>query len=440
MPEYLAPGVYVEEIDLGSRPIEGVSTSTTGFVGMARRGPANLPVFVDGFGAFQRVFGGLLPEAGYGERRWLPYAVDGFFANGGKRAYILRVARTAPTPGDDSVATVAATVLPDRRDGRRALLGAARTGDALIDLGHWGGLEVDSVLRIDDDDAAETVRIVGFEDRIRVAPALQRDHPSGTAVTVMALAGAAATTLQAASAIGATSLTLAAAGGLVAGDSVLVSTGAGAEIVTLTSDPVAAGPAFTVTIAPPATASHAVGVNVTRVNPPASTTTTNAAAADGDTTLSLASRTGLLNGSVLEILDGAETEYVQLAAAPTGAGAGAITLRSPLRSRHRTGAPARLLVGALQITAGPAAPDPALYPEVGAWGNEIAIRVELIRHHASRDPRDGSRWRPSPDARHSPGHRSGHNPQTARQPVRRRQPGAGQPRLSGGRRPRRDHR
>ena len=376
MPEYLAPGVYVEEIDLGSRPIEGVSTSTTGFVGMARRGPVNLPVFVDGFGAFQRVFGGLLPEAGYGERRWLPYAVDGYFANGGKRAYIVRVARTAPTPGDDSVATVAATVLPDRRDGRRSLLATARAGETLVDLGHWGGLEAGAVLRLGDGDNAETVRISGFEDRIRVAPALQRDHPAGTAVTVMALAGAAATTLSTASAIGATSLTLAAIGGLAAGDAVLVSAGAGAEIVTLTSDPVAAGPAFTVNIAPPATASHAAGVNVTRVNQPAATTATNAAAADGDTTISLAARAGLLNGSVLELLDGAETEYVQLAAAPSGAGAGTITLRSPLRNRHRTGTPARLLVGALQITAGPADPDPAVYPEVGAWGNEINIRVD----------------------------------------------------------------
>ena len=39
MPEYLAPGVYIEEISRGARPIEGVSTSTTGFVGQTERGP-----------------------------------------------------------------------------------------------------------------------------------------------------------------------------------------------------------------------------------------------------------------------------------------------------------------------------------------------------------------------------------------------------------------
>ncbi|GAI54169.1 unnamed protein product [marine sediment metagenome] len=38
MPEYLSPGVYVEEIEIGAKPIEGVSTSTVGFVGMAEKG------------------------------------------------------------------------------------------------------------------------------------------------------------------------------------------------------------------------------------------------------------------------------------------------------------------------------------------------------------------------------------------------------------------
>ena len=41
MPSYLAPDVYVEEVDSGNKPIEGVSTSITGFVGMTQRGPAS---------------------------------------------------------------------------------------------------------------------------------------------------------------------------------------------------------------------------------------------------------------------------------------------------------------------------------------------------------------------------------------------------------------
>ena len=40
MPTYLHPGVYIEEIPSGAKPIEGVSTSVTAFVGSAQRGPA----------------------------------------------------------------------------------------------------------------------------------------------------------------------------------------------------------------------------------------------------------------------------------------------------------------------------------------------------------------------------------------------------------------
>ena len=46
MAEYLAPGVYVEEVDTGPRPIEGVSTSTAGVVGVAERGPVNRPILI----------------------------------------------------------------------------------------------------------------------------------------------------------------------------------------------------------------------------------------------------------------------------------------------------------------------------------------------------------------------------------------------------------
>lgn len=39
MPEYLSPGVYVEEFEIGAKPIEGVSTSTAGFLGKRSGGP-----------------------------------------------------------------------------------------------------------------------------------------------------------------------------------------------------------------------------------------------------------------------------------------------------------------------------------------------------------------------------------------------------------------
>ena len=92
MPEYLAPGVYVEEISTGPRPIEGVSTSTTGFVGQTERGPL-LPRLVTSWEDFVRWYGSYVdrtvpPPA----LKYLPYAVRGFFDNGGQRLFVGRIA------------------------------------------------------------------------------------------------------------------------------------------------------------------------------------------------------------------------------------------------------------------------------------------------------------------------------------------------------------
>ncbi len=93
MPEYLSPGVYIEEQDTGPEPIEGVSTSTTGFVGMTVRGPSSgPPVLVTSFPEFTRTFGSYLPDSTtFHDYRYLAYAVKGFFDNLGQRAYIVRV-------------------------------------------------------------------------------------------------------------------------------------------------------------------------------------------------------------------------------------------------------------------------------------------------------------------------------------------------------------
>jgi len=105
MPEYLSPGVYIEEIDAGPKPIEGVSTSTAGAVGVTALGPTTgKPVLVTSFADFVRNFGGFLPDpppgqmtawatnATEGGRWWqFPLAVKGFFDNGGQRLYVKRV-------------------------------------------------------------------------------------------------------------------------------------------------------------------------------------------------------------------------------------------------------------------------------------------------------------------------------------------------------------
>src|SRR2546429_4381313 len=81
MPEDLAPGVYIEEIPLAPHPIEGVTTSTAGFIGEAVAGPLGEAVMTASFGDFEREFGGLDAAAELG------YAVMQFFANGGQRAW-----------------------------------------------------------------------------------------------------------------------------------------------------------------------------------------------------------------------------------------------------------------------------------------------------------------------------------------------------------------
>jgi len=93
MAEYLSPGVYVEEFESGGKPMEGVGTSTAGFVGLAEKGPiSGVPQLVTSFADFKRTYGGFLSENEFGEYRFLAYAVEHFFLNGGARAYIARVA------------------------------------------------------------------------------------------------------------------------------------------------------------------------------------------------------------------------------------------------------------------------------------------------------------------------------------------------------------
>jgi phage tail sheath protein FI len=105
MPEYLSPGVYVEEVDAGPKPIEGVSTSTAGAVGITERGPSTgKPELVTSFADFTRKFGGFMKEpdpalvnkwaldAKEGARWWqFALSVKGFFDNGGQRIYVKRV-------------------------------------------------------------------------------------------------------------------------------------------------------------------------------------------------------------------------------------------------------------------------------------------------------------------------------------------------------------
>ena len=139
MPSYLSPGVYVEEVASGSRPIEGVGTSVAAFVGLAPTGPLNEPTLVTNWSQYVASFGEFTD--GY----HLAHAVYGFFNNGGSAAYVVRVggvpggvsgsaahAPTAPVGG-----TAATALLP----GDAKELGTFKV--ATVAAGQNGGISVE---------------------------------------------------------------------------------------------------------------------------------------------------------------------------------------------------------------------------------------------------------------------------------------------------------
>jgi phage tail sheath protein FI len=85
MPTYLSPGVYVEEVESGSRPIEGVGTAVAAFVGLAASGPFNSPTLVTNWSQFTQTFGEFVPGS------YLAHAVYGYFLNGGGACYVVRI-------------------------------------------------------------------------------------------------------------------------------------------------------------------------------------------------------------------------------------------------------------------------------------------------------------------------------------------------------------
>jgi phage tail sheath protein FI len=97
----LHPGVYIQEIPSGVRPIEGVSTSTAAFIGRTEMGPLGKALLVTSLAEFQANYGSFVPVS------FLPHSVFQFFNNGGKKTYVVRVA--------PSGAIAAAIAIKDRR-------------------------------------------------------------------------------------------------------------------------------------------------------------------------------------------------------------------------------------------------------------------------------------------------------------------------------------
>ncbi|MEA5082579.1 MAG: phage tail sheath family protein [Lachnospiraceae bacterium] len=135
MAEYLSPGVYVEEYDSSPRSIEGVGTSTAGFVGMAVKGPTiGAPSLVTNFADYQRQFGGFLTEYTHEEYRYLAYAVEQYFANGGTRCFISRVVPENATIATASEGIISMRAANEGKWGNRILVSFVTTNKRKLQL------------------------------------------------------------------------------------------------------------------------------------------------------------------------------------------------------------------------------------------------------------------------------------------------------------------
>src|SRR5215467_10372123 len=121
---YLSPGVYVEEVDRGSKPIEAVGTNTVGFLGESSKGPLNESVLITNWSQFVKTFGDFKDCSEH-----LAHAVYGFFNNGGSRCFVVNVgapeaAKIEVKGGDKKDEKAPVQVGGGGRDGRPG----ARTG------------------------------------------------------------------------------------------------------------------------------------------------------------------------------------------------------------------------------------------------------------------------------------------------------------------------
>ncbi|WP_293387575.1 phage tail sheath subtilisin-like domain-containing protein [Nevskia sp.] len=143
MPEYKAPGVYVEETSFRAKAIDGVPTSTAGFAGITRFGPVaypngpgkTQPRLLTSYSEFERIYGGVAPlELASGTRiAYLAHAVRAFFDNGGSRLYVSRVyAPAAGKKAEECTASLAVATTDGSATWRARWPGA--DGNVLIDV------------------------------------------------------------------------------------------------------------------------------------------------------------------------------------------------------------------------------------------------------------------------------------------------------------------
>jgi phage tail sheath protein FI len=311
MPDYLSPGVYIEELPPALRAIEGVSTSTAGFVGAAGRGPVPgfalpftpassdpqvvtlvptpTPLLVTSFANFTRQFGDPLPLPDPSNSNYLAYAVRGFFDNGGQRAYISRVVHSDSANAAQS-----------------ASYGSLR-------------LSQGSVLRLAADAAASATSLTFTALRgiaVSAAPNLSFFHKNGT--PVMSGANPLTAAVRSYNSQSATGTLTAAIGVALAASDVYAVIG--------TSNPNPANPQGpTFWARNPGAWSGQISISVTPSR--RRTVAISAAATAVATEIQVASTAGFYQGAIVEVDNGTQQTYVVVASVRAG---GLLELTAPL--------------------------------------------------------------------------------------------------------------
>jgi phage tail sheath protein FI len=139
MPTYLSPGVYIEEAQAGSRPIEGVGTAVAAFIGLAQDGPFNQPTLVTNWSQFTSTFGDFVDGS------YLAHSVYAYFQNGGGNCYVVRVGedgsrdngRSGGRSPQQALPPVPQAVLGSYRV--LAVDGGSRPGEITVEVAEAGG-------------------------------------------------------------------------------------------------------------------------------------------------------------------------------------------------------------------------------------------------------------------------------------------------------------
>ena len=339
MPEYLAPGVYIEEIEIGAKPIEGVSTTTTGFIGMAERGPLNKPTLVTSFAEYQRIFGGYLSEKNYGNKRWLPYAVEGFFVNGGQRLYISRVATDKAAHSSGFLPDITRAAARDNGAG----VGAVSARDTTV-------ME-DTLLRRDDP-RSNRMHFVKSAKAITLDVSLNETCATDTEIIKMEK-GAASYNIQESVRTRGVRIALDDVADLAAEDVLIINDETNSEICTVKSVDI---DTKTITVRPPLKSGHSEDVELNRLTPSTTTKKPILEVKAGSITIPVADMGTDLNQNdavrigdeyfIIKATDEDHAIYVEEAPGPEP-GEGAEVKQSP----------------AIKVTAA----------DEGAWGNKIKI-------------------------------------------------------------------